>query len=179
MKKKIVALSLIAICLLSCAGGTLAYFTATQSVQNVITAGNVKVAMDGTVVGFSSLPIMPGTSVDKNVLVRNVGDNACWVRISVTTAITFAAGVDGTPDTSLVHYYFDAAQWTKAGGYYYYNAMLIPGEATTDLFSSVSFDPAMGNIYQNSTMRYDIMIEAVQVAHNGNSPFEALGWPQA
>ena len=45
MKKKILALSMVAICMSVVAYGTLAYYTASETAENVITSGNVGIEL--------------------------------------------------------------------------------------------------------------------------------------
>ena len=42
----------------------------------------------------------------------------------------------------------------------------------------VTFAPEMGNEYQGSTAHIDVKADAVQVANNGETVLDALGWPQ-
>ena len=47
------------------------------------------------------------------------------------------------------------------------------------LFTTVTFDAAMGNAYQNSTATVSVRADAVQTANNGAAVLEAAGWPAA
>ena len=87
MKKKILALSMVAICMSVVAYGTLAYYTASETAENVITSGNVGIELlewadeDRTISYEEMYPdnivtdVMPGTDVTKVVEVKNSGDN--------------------------------------------------------------------------------------------------------
>ena len=46
-----------------------------------------------------------------------------------------------------------------------------------DSFTTVTFDPKMGNVYQNSTAHVDVNAYAVQSANNGTGALDAAGWP--
>ena len=187
MKKKIFAIAVLTICLAIAAYGTLAYFTHEDTVTNVITEGNVKIALEeyskttnGTLVPFENVDdIMPGTSVSKIVQVTNTGDNSAWVRISVEKAITLADGVTGKIDLSLISLDINTTNWVEKDGYYYYNAALEPGKTTEPLFTTVTFSIEMGNLYQNSKSNIEIQAQATQVANNGTSVLDAAGWPVA
>ena len=186
MKKRIIIISLIVALIAVAAVGTNAYFTAQSTATNVVTSGSIKIELlemsvpdDGSEpVPFEDVTgVMPGTSVSKVVTVRNTGDNAAWVRVSVEKAIRLSEGVEGDVDLSLVSFDVNREYWTEQDGYYYYNAELKPGAVTEPLFASVSFDPGMGNLYQNSTATVSVIAQATQVVHNGGSALEAAGWP--
>ena len=55
---------------------------------------------------------------------------------------------------------------------------LEPGDVTEALFTSVGFDPDMGNLYQKSTASVEVTAYAVQVANNGETVMDAKGWPE-
>lgn len=186
MKKKILAITLLVICLSVIGYSTLAYFTYEGAATNVITAGNLKVELvemsqqDGQQVPFEDVVgVMPGTDVSKIVTVKNIGNQPAWIRISVETAIELAEGVEGEVDLSLVRCDFNTQDWTLQDGYYYYNQKLAAGAETASLFTKVTFAPEMGNLYQESKAVIGVGVQAVQVANNGATVFEAAGWPEA
>ena len=190
MKKKFIAGAVVAICLSLVTYGTLAYFTHEDTATNVITSGNIKIELqetaiteDGQVVEFEQsqdrFNVMPAQSVSKIVKVQNTGDNDAYIRIAIDKTINLAEGVEGTPDTDLISMDFDYDNWTLKDGYYYYNKPLAPGETTEALFNNVKFDPAMDNMYQNSTAIINVDAQATQVRNNGTDVFTAAGWPEA
>ena len=187
MKKKVLVTALLVLCLALVGYGTVAYFTADGTARNVITSGNISITLDetavdesGAVVEFKDVTgVMPGAQISKIVQVTNTGDNPAWVRVSVDKRIELARGVDGTPDTSLVTMDLDNEHWTLQDGYYYYNVVLAPGAQTEPLFTTVTFDTSMGNMYQNSTAYIDVYAAAVQTANNGATVMDAAGWPTA
>lgn len=183
MKKRLLILSLLAVCISLCIGGTMAYFTATGKATNVITSGNIKIELeetDGEGQPFRDVSnILPGMEVDKIVNVKNTGDNACWVRVKVNKDIRLAtAATPDTPDPSLVTIDFNTTEWTEKDGFYYYNEKLEPGAMTkAPLFKKVSFDKTMDNRYRNSKANIIVTAQAVQTDNNGSSVLEANGWP--
>ena len=186
MKKwKIVALCTVLACLSIVASGTLAYFTASETAHNVITSGGVDIQLhefsergNEELVPWEDVDgVMPGAEISKIAVVENTGASAAWVRVSVTKTITLARGVQGTPDPSLLELNINTTDWTEQGGYYYYNHSLLPGETTTPLFTTVTFAPEMGNMYQNSNAEIEVKADAVQVANNGTTALTAAGWP--
>lgn len=190
MRKKLIAGAVVAICLSLLAYSTSAYFTTEQTATNVITSGNIQIDLqetaiteDGETVLFEDsqerFDVMPAQTVSKIVKVKNTGDNAAYVRISVAKAIELAEGVTGEPNVELVTLDFDDENWTaKDDGYYYYNKPLAPDATTEALFNNVTFEPEMGNMYQNSTATIKVNAQATQVKNNGASVFEAAGWPE-
>ena len=83
MKKKILLVTAVVICLAIAATGTLAYFTAEDMAHNVITSGGVNIELvektkgeDGTLVDFPDegvKGVMPGTDVSKIVRIAPTG----------------------------------------------------------------------------------------------------------
>lgn len=188
MKKKILVCACVAICLSIVAYGTTAYFTYEDTATNVITAGNLKIDLQewavpedgGELVPFEDvMDVMPGVEVSKIVQIKNTGAQAAWVRISLEKSIVLADGVEGEVDLSLVSCDFNETDWTEKDGFYYYNTKLEPGETTEALFTKVLFAANMGNMYQHSKAVIEVLAQATQVVHNGETVFEAAGWPEA
>lgn len=185
MKKKILICAFIIICLSVVAYGTAAFFTYEESATNVITMGNIKIELSDISVsedGSASpsedtIRIVPGTDVSKVIQIENVGDNPAWVRISVEKSIALAEGVSGDIDLSLIGLDINTQYWTEADGYYYYNTVLESGKTTEPLFTTVSFAAEMSNIYQQSIATIDITAYATQADNNGETVFDAAGWP--
>ena len=91
MKKKIISLCLV-VCLLATAivGGTLAYFTDTDSEKNTFTVGKVDIDVSETnkingvdVTGNAFENVMPGTEITKTAVVTNNSSEDAYVRVVV------------------------------------------------------------------------------------------------
>ncbi len=185
MKKKIFLCALIAILFAIAASGTLAYFTYEDSATNVITAGRLEIELqewtknpDGSLSEFADVgEVVPGATVSKIVQVKNTGGHTAWVRIAVRKSITLAEGREGQADLSLVQLDLNTEKWTEKDGFYYYNVPLQPGEVTEPLFTEVTFAENMGNLYQESSAVISVVAQATQTTHNGQTVFEAAGWP--
>lgn len=184
MKRKLLLISILVICVAIAAAGTIAYYNAEDTAHNVITTGGVKIALQEWAdrereTPFENLDgIMPGKTVTKIAEVKNTGASTAWVRVRVEKNITLA-GV-GTSETGLVTLDLNTADWTLGeDGYLYYNNPLAANEVTEPIFTSVYFDEGMGNPYQNATITVDVFAQAVQVANNGESALTAQGWPAA
>ncbi len=183
MKRKLLIVSVLAILVAVTAAGTLAYFTDTGAAHNVITTGNVDIELNEWADEARMQPfedktgVMPGMEVTKIVEVKNTGTGAAFLRLYVEKNVY---GADGTPMNSepeLVSLNFNDTNWTYSDGYYYYNRPLKPGETTEPLFTTVTFDPLMGNDYQNASAHVKVTAYAVQSANNGDNPQAAKGWP--
>lgn len=184
MKKKILVCAFIAICLSVLAYSSLAYFTYEDKATNVITMGNIKIELqqlrDGSPTpNNEEIVILPGLNVEKTVQIKNVGDYDAWIRISVSEAIELANGTKTDNNGNLIGYDFNTESWIEKDGYYYYTSILAPGKTTEPLFTTISFADQMGNEYQESKAYVNLSAEATQVVHNGETVFEAAGWPSA
>lgn len=184
MKRKLLILSVLAICIATLAAGTLAYFTSEGKAHNVITTGGVEIAVQEWADEEKTKPfedltgIMPGMTVTKIAEIKNTGASDAWVRVKVEKNIKLQG--EGTPDTALVELNLNLTDWTLGeDGYLYYNKVLKPGEVTKPLFTAVTFNVTMGNEYQNATATVDVAAQAVQTANNGDTVMDAKGWPNA
>lgn len=180
MKKKIFLVAAIVLLLSIVGYGTLAYTTVEGTATNVITSGGVHIALVETTDDGSPFVdvhgVWPGAVESKIVNVTNTGAHAAWIRVAVDVAIDLAQS--GTPDLSLVHLDFNTTDWKEQDGYYYYQHPLAPGETTkAPLFTTVTFDASMDNMYQNSTATVSVQALATQVQNNGETVWEANGWP--
>ena len=188
MKRKIAFLAVMTICCVIIGSGTLAYFTDYAQLHNVITSGEVDITLvetttdkldeNGHPTAFENVSgVMPGMSISKIAQVSNVGASDAYVRVAVNKVINLAGGVNGTPDESLISIDFNQKEWAYKDGFYYYNEALKPGELTVPLFTTVTFNRTMDNLYQGSSVEIDVAAYATQVANNGASALDAAGWP--
>ena len=181
MKRKILILSVLVICLAMIAAGSLAYYTADTKAHNVITTGSVDIELnewaneERTEKFEDQTGVMPGKDVTKIVEVKNVGTGSAWVCVQMFVDV-YAENGEGLPPEP-VKLDINDTDWTYQDGYYYYNKPLAPGATTEPLFTTVSFDEQMGNEYQNAKAKIDITAIAVQSANNGETVLEATGWP--
>ena len=185
MKRKLLLLSVMVICIAIAAVGTLAYFTTDAIAHNVITTGGVNIELHEYADAEKTLPfedlsgVMPGIKVTKIAEVENTGASAAWVRVKVEKAIKLAKEIEGfTPDTALVALNINTEKWEHEGDYFYYKEALQPNEITAPIFTSVTFNKTMGNEYQGATATVDIVAQAVQKANNGDNALTAKGWPK-
>ncbi len=181
MKRKVLILSVLAILIAILAANTLAYFTADTKAHNVITSGGVSIELkewandDRTEKFEDKTGVMPGAEITKIVEIENTGTGPVWVRVQVVLDVFDKE--KKSLDPKYVTLDFNETDWTYFDGYYHYNYPLDPGETTEPLFTTVTFDPKMGNEYQNSTAYVEVKAVAVQTANNGTDVFSAAGWP--
>lgn len=183
MKRKAAVIAVIAICLSLSAHGTLSYFTAENAAHNVITTGGVDIELQEWADAEMRTPfpesgvggVMPGSSVTKIVVVKNVGESAAYVRSAVGVEVFFADGTSAAAPP-LLSIDFNAEDWLYSGGYYYYFKALEPGETSEPIFTQVKFDASLDNRYQNSRAVVSVVAYATQSANNGSDPLLAIGW---
>ena len=190
MKKKLLYIAAIIICLSIISGGTFAYFTADEIAHNVITTNQVEVEIitqqkqDGSIENGDNAPIMimPSKTVSKIVSVKGIEADS-WVRINYEIVIYNSEGNEKTISNQelekIIRIEPDDKNWIEKNGWWYYKSALGAGETAMPLFETISFSgPDMGNEYQNCTIEIDITAQGVQKANNGNSVMEAAGWPE-
>ena len=190
MKKKILAMAVMLICLSILASTTLAYFTDVETARNVITSGGISIQVveqqlvDGTLKPYPEEPIMimPGETVSKIVSVSNM-EQAAWVRLSYTVTVLDPDGEEMTvPAQELAKMVIitpDDENWTMKDGWWYYTAALSTGENAKPLFEQVYFSGRdIGNDYQLCSIIIDVTAQAVQKANNGETVLDAAGWPE-
>lgn len=187
MKRKLLLLSVMVICIAIAAAGTLAFFNGDATAHNVITTGKVGI----TVNEYSKYDpdervkyeneqtgIMPGTTVDKIVVVSGEDGTAdAWVRVKFTKSIQLADGKQGEVDLGLIKLNTGANWIDGKDGWFYYNAPVKANQEAAPALLSVQFDATMDNTYQGATATVDVLAQAVQCANNGTSAQTASGWP--
>ena len=106
MKRKLLLLSVMVICIAIAAVGTLAFFNTDAIAHNVITTGGVDIELHEYADAEKTQPfkdlsgVMPGIKVTKIAEVENTGASAAWVRVKLTPAIELA---DDAADARVGH----------------------------------------------------------------------------
>ena len=148
-KKTIILLLLIAI--VGVVGLTLAYFANTASVENTFNTKQYGTTV--TEVFESPDNWTPGTTTDKTLTVTNSGQVDEAVRVSYTESWTSKKGDDlsltqGDNRAAVINW-ANVSDWTTVTEngveYRYYNYKLAPGETTSTLLNSVTFNSAITN----------------------------------
>lgn len=189
MKKRILAISVVMICLSILASVTLAYYTDSAIARNVITSGGIDIeVVEQQKVGNTlqpwvdpEIPVMPSQTVSKIVSVENKQQTA-WIRASYTLTVFDAdKKVMDIPEDELEQVIIitpDSTNWTEKDGWWYCNKAAGTGEVTAPLFEEVTFSgPNMDNKYQGCTVVIEVEAQAVQKANNKETVLEAAGWP--
>lgn len=179
MKKRLLipTVSVLAAALLA-VGGTLAYFTAKDEVTNVVNMGNVKISLSEPKFeignpGRTADKVVPGTTLNKDPTVKNIGANDCYVRMKVDVNVEksgqpedkAAAGWPFPVLISTEYFKYDVRKWhyNKEDGYFYYQDILRAGsEDTAVLFQAFTIPTKWGNEYADATVKVNITAEAVQ-----------------
>lgn len=183
-KRRLLCIAALVICAAAVATGTAAYFTAEETANNVITTGCLYMSLVEETTDGQPWPeegvsgVMPGSTVDKVVYLKNTGSVPFYARVTLDTAVTAADGVT-TLSAEHVSFDFDTDHWVEHDGAYYYYRALQPGETTEPLMTTVAFAVAMSNEYMDATIQVDVLAQAVQSANNGSDPLKAEGWSAA
>lgn len=190
MKRKLLLLSVMVICIAIAAAGTLAFFNGDATAHNVITTGKVGITVNEYAqydaadtakreeFTNNQTGIMPGTTVKKIVVVSGEDGTAdAWVRVKFTKSIQLADGKQGEVDLGLIKLNTGANWIDGKDGWFYYNAPVKANQEAAPALLSVQFDATMGNAYQGATATVDVLAQAVQCANNGTSAQTASGWP--
>lgn len=147
-KRSLVALALVAV--LGVVGVTIAYFTSTDTFENVF--GTKPYSMEVVETFESPDDWTPGTTTDKTVVATNKGDVEAAVRVSFTEKWEDASGTTlalkdaSNRSAAIINFASDlSTKWTKSteGGkdYYYYKTKLAKNASTSSLIESVTFNP--------------------------------------
>lgn len=184
MKKKIFLLATITICTALFAMGTLAYTPTDGQAHNVITTGNVQIAIkesrvttSGALEAYPStaIPAMPATSASKIAQVENTGKADAYVRAKYDVTVKSSTGAALQWDSKAIDTTGRDQKWEKnSDGWYYYTDVVKAGDITEPLFEEVVFNGLnMGNEYQGCSVDVNVKAQAVQAKNNDSR----LGWP--
>lgn len=177
-KIKITLLTVLVALLTLITQSTLAYYTVTGTAENVITSGDISAQIIEKM-GDVDFPeegvyVMPGSVVSKKVSVLNTGGNPFWLRVKLTNRVDGAA-----LQTDITKLDINTENWTAGDdGYYYYYRVLEPEEETEKLFTEVEIvGSVVDSSYMGKILNLTVSAYAVQSQNNGDSPFDAEGWP--
>lgn len=179
MKKKVVlGVAAVALGALLAVGGTLAWFTDTETATNVITTGLVDISLTESVPtdpvggsveknengGYSYAGITPGSVLDKKPEVSLVNNsNDAWVRVQVE-ATADSADVDLTKMVYMKDNTVVEPELVDGKLYFYCPDVLSLGGTSTYVpFDKVSFPGAdFGNEFANAKIDIVLTAEAIQ-----------------
>ena len=147
--KRIVAV-LAVLAVLGIVGGSIAYFSSSNTFQNVF--GTKTYRMEVVETFESPDDWTPGTTTNKRVVATNKGDVDAAVRVSYTESWKDASNnplalTDANNHRAAIVNFADdySTKWTKSTengtDYYYYKTKLAKDASTTSLLKSVTFNP--------------------------------------
>lgn len=176
-------------------GGSLAWFTDTDSKQNSFTLNHVEIGVTEDKWSGPKEDYVPGTPCDKNPTVNIAsGSSDAWVRIKPLIVQVDKDG-DGKYEEQIqlntmdklaeygIESLGDGWSLNVADGYFYYNQVLTNGDEsqskpanveTTELFKSITLPITWGNEYTGAKVILDVTAEAVQADNTGDDPVAAF-----
>ena len=183
MKKKLtLGITIVALATMAIVGGTLAWFTSSDSVTNILKTG--KIAVEVTEPSFDKTDgvadstvsqIVPGAVITKDPTINNTGDDA-QIRYMVTVDLKDKKGNSmnlpvGEDKDALVFTNsvagFKINDWVELG-------VVKKGADTIKLFDSVAIPQTWGNAYQEATLTINVQVQAAQVDN-----FTSADWAKA
>ncbi|WP_294352229.1 BsaA family SipW-dependent biofilm matrix protein [uncultured Clostridium sp.] len=187
-KKKLAALLISGALAIGIVGGSLAWFTSTDSVENEFTTGTTEdnkpdagIKIDETFDKDAAKKIVPGTEINKDVAVKSTANYAQFIRAKLTLKIKDENGnyvekkltdnyTDGVTYGDLINlkYFEDEngnlgedGKWIQDGDYFYYMAA-VPGAGTTSkLLDSVTLNTKADNTWKNK--EFEVVVDALGV----------------
>ena len=176
-KKKLSALLLAGTLTAGVVGGTFAWFTSKDTVTNQFATGGTN--DDDSNAGIDiwekfeePTNVVPGTTTDKLVQVKNTSTYDQFIRVKITPkwedeelntteglsylGLNFVEGSLG----------YEQGQWLKDGDYYYYIGKVAGGKFTNTLLESVTLSKNAGNEYKNQKDQVVVEADSIQ-ADNG------------
>lgn len=172
-KKKLSALLLAGTLTAGVVGGTFAWFTSQDTVTNQFATGvNEDNKPDAGIDIWEKFKeptnVVPGTTTDKLVQVKNTSTYDQFIRVKITPKWE----KDGLDASYLGLNFVEGSlgdkqgQWLKDGDYYYYIGKVAGGKFTNTLLKSVTLKDTTPNEYKNQ--EYKVVVEADSIqADNG------------
>lgn len=185
MKKirlKMFIVAFVAIIMTLITQASLAYYTVVGKSSNIITSGDIKMKIheltdQGTEFPAEGVYIVPGDVVSKKVSVENICEQPFYLRVKIVY------GIDSSvlPAEECFKLNINEQYWQLVDGWYYYKAVLQPGETTPDVFSRVEIvGDKVDNRHLGKTLSLNVIAHAVQSKNNpveGTDTYTASGWP--
>ena len=198
-KKMLVMATVMCFAVVTFISSSFASFTATSSSHgNVITSGGAGfdvvdlIFPSGSTEGVvppgegstATFAAYPGETIQRSVSAVNRGGVSVYVRAKIDCTITLKdkyAHRSDEIDTSLLSYTVTDSWLTRDtfDGYYYYSSTLPKGAKSPEFLQAISFSDDMANIYKGATVEVSVVFEIVQAEGNGETVFDAEGWPVA
>lgn len=174
-KKKLSALLLAGTLTAGVVGGTFAWFTSQDTVTNQFaTGGNEDDDPDAGIDIWEKFEeptnVVPGTTTDKLVQVKNTSTYDQFIRVKITPK--WEDDTLNTPEgVSYLKLNFtdhlkatgDEGTWIEGGdGYYYYIGKVAGGKFTNTLLESVTLKNTTPNEYKNQKYQVEVKADSIQ-----------------
>lgn len=167
MKNKKPLIALLVLLLVGVVGGTFAYFTSTETFDNIfkISNGGYSVTIDEEFVAPD--PWLPGQEVSKDVYVTNNGtvDIVARAKYTETWSNSSLSGKldDGTA-VAIINFTSNSGWTLHTDGYYYYTKVIGSKEKSTSFIDSVTLNPnlELDSEYINTEYSLKITVETIQ-----------------
>ena len=180
-KLKLLLIALAAILMTFFTQQTLAYYSTTGKATNVVTSGDIQLAIHEKTANGSDFPeegvyVIPGAVVSKRVTIENVCGHPFYLRVKLVRGSNKEAL---SPDDAFKLDLNTVDWFLGEDGFLYYNTILEPGAVTNPVFTQVEI--VGSKVTQNdvgATLSLTVTAQAVQSEHNpAEHPWEAAGWP--
>ena len=160
MKKKIIAISMIFLAVLTVAGGSMAWLLSNPGeAVNQFEMGTVKVEVLEP--GFQDLTNISAGTYTKNVKVASRGTKRTYVRVSL-----FPEWSEPSLPISNVQLNLNLGDWVDGGdGFYYYKYYLTENQESSLLLNSITFN-TVGPEYEGETLTIKVLAEGVQITND-------------
>lgn len=167
-KFKIAVIALVVIVAAIISQPTLAYYVLQGRSISIITTGDVDISIIEKMNGETStgsLTIVPGSVIDKELYVQNVGGHPCWLRVKLTKG----TDVNGKDVIHLRN--IDGNNWfyNESDQYYYYRKILPSGATSAYLYKGITIEAdetATFESHGGTSVSMKIHAEAIQSENN-------------
>ncbi len=187
-KRNILLLALLASLLLAVISSVLTFSTRSTRVENVVSYGSVKLAIiENTLSDGAEVPYTQSEAVrieadeySRIVRLKNIDRHPIYVRVALSLTATDIGGREVTVPAGCYSFDTDTndTKWRKDAGWYYYEAPALKhNEETTNLMTKIMFDHKELAALSGCRLTLNIRAEAVQSENNGDSVWDAQGWP--
>ena len=182
IRLKLMVIALIAIAFTFITQTSLAYYTTTGKVTNVVTSGDIRLLIhemtdQGTEFPRDGVYVVPGDVVSKQVSIENDCTHPFYLRVKIVY------GIDSQELSSedCFKLNINEQNWILHDGWYYYNGIVHPDETTPNVFSHVEIiGSKVDNSYIGKTLTLSVIAQAVQSENNplaDGNVYTAQGWP--
>lgn len=192
MKNKKIAIMIAAVTVtVGIIGGTLAWFTSSDSVENIFTTGEVKEKIEE--VFTPPTEWLPGDVVNKDVWVNNTGKSDAFIRvwfevkvenldgnldvmpaseIKENMELKFTDFVTGSNPKWMADGKESIVENTYTTSKYYYSEIVSPKEGTEKILDSVTLKSSAGNEWANKKIVVTAYSDAIQTANKAYESWE-------